>query len=121
MNLLKDTLEILRSAKRKEGDVLWVGNNKFWFTWNEFKKLAKNADFDGGYGAQEVAVDLIIVGKDFWMTRGEYDGSEWWEYHKYPTKPPRKIRLTALTVHQSKHDPSCGWENLTTLNFGEKE
>jgi hypothetical protein len=22
-----------------------------------------------------------------WATRGEYDGSEWWEYHKLPQVP----------------------------------
>ena len=29
----------------------------------------------------------MVVGSDWWMTRGEYDGSEWWEMHWYPNKP----------------------------------
>ena len=34
-----------------------------------------------GYGASAIATDLIVYFKDnTYMTRGEYDGSEWWEY-----------------------------------------
>ena len=45
-----------------------------------FKKIGK-IEYSGGFGAQEIAADLIIYFKDkSYITRGEYDGSEWWEY-----------------------------------------
>ena len=42
-------------------------------------------DYDSGYGLQELGG--VVVFKDgSWLERGEYDGSEWWEYKKTPTK-----------------------------------
>lgn len=35
-----------------------------------------------GYGASAIATDLIIYFYDnTYIIRGEYDGSEWWEYN----------------------------------------
>lgn len=35
-----------------------------------------------GYGSAAIATDLIIYFKDHtYIVRGEYDGSEWWEYN----------------------------------------
>ena len=31
-----------------------------------------------------MAIDLKIIGKDWWMERREYDGAEWWEFKKAP-------------------------------------
>ena len=42
-------------------------------------------EYDSGYGGQEL--DGIIVFNDgSWLSRGEYDGSEWWEYNTTPGK-----------------------------------
>jgi len=50
--------------------------------YNEF--LSKlDFDYDSGYGAQYV-FGYVWLTEGVWMTRGEYDGSEWWEWHKYP-------------------------------------
>ena len=67
------------------------------YNWNEWYLLPKNYTkeqyneflikinkyYDSGYGSQEL--DGIILFKDSYSTRGEYDGSEWWENHKLPT------------------------------------
>jgi len=42
--------------------------------------------YDEGYGAQYV-FGYIWLTNGVWMDRGEYDGSEWWEWHKYPQIP----------------------------------
>lgn len=43
-------------------------------------------DYDNGFGTQ--VVDGTIVFTDgTWLTRGEYDGSEWWENHVCPQEP----------------------------------
>lgn len=45
-----------------------------------------NYDYDSGYGGQELyGVIWYIDGT--WSDRGEYDGSEWWEYFKCPQIP----------------------------------
>lgn len=52
-------------------------------TWDEFAAQA-NKNYDNGFGAAEVFEATMIVGKDFWLERHEYDGAEWWEYKKTP-------------------------------------
>jgi len=45
-----------------------------------------NFSYDSGYGGQEVFGNIWY--KDgAWSERGEYDGSEWWEYKKCPEIP----------------------------------
>jgi hypothetical protein len=40
-------------------------------------------DYDSGYGGQELFGTLWL--KDgTWLSRGEYDGSEWWKHNTLP-------------------------------------
>lgn len=87
MNLFAETLEKLKENGKTFNDVLWCGSYECSMTPEEFKKIAELTEYDEGYGGQEVANDLIVVGADFWLERHEYDGSEWWEYKEYPVKP----------------------------------
>ena len=32
-------------------------------------------------------MSLVVVGKDFWLERNNYDGSEWWEFKQVPVEP----------------------------------
>ena len=84
-NLLEETLEELKNNSLTEDDVIWAGSVDHRISWSRFKVLA-NKDYDSGYGGQEVCKDLLVVGKEWWLERHEYDGSEWWEYKKYPTE-----------------------------------
>ena len=45
-----------------------------------------NWNYDSGYGGQEV-FGTIWYNDGTWSSRGEYDGSEWWEYHSVPCIP----------------------------------
>ena len=40
-------------------------------------------EYDNGYGGQEL-FGYIWYTDETWSERGEYDGSEWWEYKKRP-------------------------------------
>ena len=42
-------------------------------------------EYDDGFGGQEL-FGMILTNKNSWLERGEYDGSEWWEYRTIPTK-----------------------------------
>ena len=43
-------------------------------------------EYDSGYGGQELFGTLWL--KDgTWLSRGEYDGSEWWEHNSLPEIP----------------------------------
>lgn len=79
-NLLEETKRAIKTSGHTVDDIVHIGNNEYKCTWQEFENLA-NVEYDNGYGAQEVAKDLIIVfsdGQTMW--REEYDGSEWWAY-----------------------------------------
>lgn len=51
----------------------------------QFKKdVISLGQYDSGYGLQELFGDVVF--KDgTWLSRGEYDGSEWWHYNIKPT------------------------------------
>ena len=59
--------------------------------WNEF---LSNIDFmyDSGYGGQEV-FGTIWYTDGTWSERGEYDGSEWWNYQSCPEIPIELKRI----------------------------
>lgn len=107
-NLLEETIKDLKQHGLSPNDVLWCGSEEFGsFSWEVFKMLADKT-YDSGYGGQEVAKDLLIVGKDWWMERYEYDGSESWDFKRYPLKPS-DTNLTSVFAR------SC-WETLKKIN-----
>jgi hypothetical protein len=121
MNLLKETIEDLNAYGKTPADVLWVGTTGIKTTWDAFAAVAQNADYDCGYGAQKVAENLLIVGRDFWLERQEYDGSERWEFKSLPIcKASEDSEIKAYTIAQAEEsgntDISCGWESLERLN-----
>lgn len=50
--------------------------------WENFLKFL-DRDYDSGYGGQNL-FGTVVCEDGIWFDRGEYDGSEWWETHKYP-------------------------------------
>ena len=85
-NLLRETLYVLEQYDKKPSDVLWVGTLDKYMTWEDFVKKA-DFDYDDDYGRAEVNEDLMVVGKNWWLERVEYDGSEWWRFKKRVRKP----------------------------------
>lgn len=78
MNLLQETIERLERNGKSPADVEWVGiKDATYYSWADFKKQAKHISYDNGFGRAEIAADLVVVGKDFWLEREEYEGSEW--------------------------------------------
>lgn len=94
-NLLEETIAMLKENDKSEKDVLWCGNKDLNFTWQHFITVA-NRDYDSGFGGQEIASDLLVVGEDFWMERHEYDGSEWWEYKQNPIFPDNEVNIKRI-------------------------
>lgn len=97
-NLLQETIDFLKEHGKTENDVLWVGRNddgcssdKAANVKNSWEWFKKNADFeyDDDLGINEIPLSLIIVGKDFWLERHEYDGAEWFEFKTMPKEPDK--------------------------------
>lgn len=116
-NLLEETIKKLANNGKLETDVLWVGTRTHKTTWEQFKIIA-DTEYHDGFGGQEVARDLLIVGKDWWMERHEYDGSENWEFKTLITEPTETIDLKALTTSQSKKlgYNASSWSTLLEIN-----
>jgi hypothetical protein len=49
-----------------------------------FLELMK-IEYDSGYGGQYL-FGYIVFTDGTWLTRGEYDGSEWWKHHECPER-----------------------------------
>lgn len=54
----------------------------------DYEQFLEDLDFeyDSGYGLQEL-YGIIWLEDGSWFSRGEYDGSEWWERNVLPTIP----------------------------------
>ena len=58
------------------------------YTDQEFEKFMEDLDFeyDAGWGSQCIG-GTVWFGDGTWLTRNEYDGSEWWAYLYTPKIP----------------------------------
>jgi len=98
MNLLQETIKAVKGSGHKESDIVFIGSEESGHqcTWDEFKKLA-DIEYDNGYGSAEIASDLIVVFSDgATMWRGEYDGSEWWNYSSPFVMPANRLPIKNL-------------------------
>ena len=117
-NLLNETIKDIKNSGHTPEDIIFIGseNSGYSCSWNEFKKLA-NEEYDDGFGASKVAIDLIIVFTDgAKMWRGEYDGSEWWNY----SKPFKKPKILKPIKHLFIFGGKIGWETVKQLNEEEE-
>jgi len=98
-NLLKETEDFIELSGHTVADIVFIGSEDSGHqcTWSEFKVIA-DIEYDPGFGAQEVAMDLIIVfsnGRK--MSRDEYDGSEGWVCEKPFVMPDESLPISRLT------------------------
>jgi hypothetical protein len=116
-NLLAETIDILKSRDKTPADVSWVGVRiARWLavvpkekrlppdpmpvgSWDDFAKFA-DFEYNAGYGGNEVQGNLIVVGDNWWLERGEYDGSEWWEFKTIPQKSADTTPLRPTDLHE---------------------
>ena len=97
VNLKAETLRRLDHHGYTVDDIAWVGSTEFEIPVDRFFELADQG-YDSGFGSAKVCHDLIICMKDgSWFERGEYDGSEWWEY-QVPMRRPSVFIAEPKTV-----------------------
>lgn len=97
MNLWEETMDDLKERGYTWDDVEWVGTRKGIISKELFRILAQNTEYDSGYGAQEIARDLLLVGDGWWAERNEYDGAEHWSFNRPIEKPNKFIYPEKLT------------------------
>ena len=108
-NLWEETIEKLESNGKTFEDVIVIYGDDFLITKENFEEVAKKTNYDAGYGGQEIASDLKMLGADFLMTRNEYDGSELWDYFPIGNDIPKKFKVI-------KKLEGSSWENLAVIN-----
>ena len=101
-NLGEETISFLKKHGKKWSDVVGVCGNDFQITKEQFLELADKR-YDSGYGGNEVALDLKVVGKDFWLERNKYDGAEWWEYKEIPNLSALPIKKVDRIIRDADH------------------
>lgn len=117
INFLEETEMYMFKLGYFWSDVSFISGKEFSISVENFREVAANADYDPGYGAPEVAEDLVIVFNDgCWFDRREYDGSEWWAYNIVPKKPDSERKIHALVVEQKRNGEFSGWLTLEQMN-----
>lgn len=61
---------------------------KIGYTSNDMDEFLNKLDYEyhSGYGTQQLD-GIVWLTNNNWSTRGEYDGSEWWEHLQLPNIP----------------------------------
>lgn len=111
-NLLKETIGDITNSGHNPKDIIFIGSVRSGYscTWEEFKLLA-DFEYDSGYGSQKVATDLaIFFSENSYMSRKEYDGSEWWEYCSPQKLPTQTRKITTLGGDERM------WSSLKEIN-----
>lgn len=96
-NLWEETIGVLKEHDKTFDGVRFIQGNDFKITKENFEKVAKKTNYDGGYGSADVATDLVVVGKNWWLERGEYDGLEWWDYKESPKQVNEVREISQLS------------------------
>lgn len=122
MNFLKETKDALREKGYTFPDgIRAIQSKDLRISVRRFTELAEKTNYDNGYGAPEIATDLVILMEDgTWFERGEYDGAEWWRHVKPPSAIASwfddRVKRLATTAGQT------GWMTLAEMNgIEEKE
>ena len=107
-NLLKETRDILKDKGYNSRDVAWVGSEdgRYSLPYGEFCELIADVAYDAGYGGHHISSELVIIMHDgSWFSRGEYDGSEWWDYNKQPHMRLDAKPFTSVKITENYTDP----------------
>ena len=114
-NLLQETIDCITNYGKNPADVLWVGSRdgELSLSWEDFVAAA-NINYNSGYGGQEIACDLVVVGSYWWLEREEYDGSEGWAFKIATVLKPDHKPFTHLTSKTS-------WATLEEYDYTVKK
>lgn len=94
-NLYDETVLFLATKGKSIDDVVFVSGNGHEIPIDNFVAAAKDYNYDSIF-TNEVPIDLLVVGKDWWIERSKYDGSECWEYKTMPLRPKHIKRISGF-------------------------
>lgn len=97
MNLKEETIQAILSNGKGIADIEWIGSEDIKIPIDNFWEISDFV-YDDGFGAQRVPADLVIVGKNWWLERTEYDGSEGWVFKEKPIEPTKTMKLKKIPL-----------------------
>ena len=104
MNFYEITLAFLDQYAKTFDDIDWIGSKDFTISKDNFREAAERIrDNMGGFPAEEIPEDIVLVGKDFWIERNlnyeserDYSLYNCWVFKTKPTKPNCQKEVTSL-------------------------
>lgn len=111
--IFDETLDAIQSNGKTPNDVWWVGSHdgRYVISWDVFERQFSDVEYDSGYGGQEIASDLVVVGDNWWLSRSEYDGSECW---RFETRP--KVGTDTQTFSRITDPDGACWASIEEMN-----
>lgn len=110
MNFYDETIKSIVESGHSIDDIDWIGSESdkdvpgVRLDIDEFFDGIRGFYYDNGYGGEEIPVDLKIVFQDGeYLWRNTYDGSEWWEAVKTPTKPTTYVPFAGFVGDRYDH------------------
>jgi len=97
LNAKQELLNAIKKTAKIKCASIWGEKNeavlKLDYTSDDYNEFLKALDFnyDNGYGGQEL-FGTVWLEDGTWLSRGEYDGSEWWEHNAVPPIPSECIQ-----------------------------
>lgn len=93
MNLLEETIRVLKDNNKNLSDILRFGTRDGKMEGRLEDVL--NIEYYVNYWGRSINTRLILVGIDFWLERGieSEDKDEWWEFKTMPVEPTEYISL----------------------------
>jgi hypothetical protein len=85
--LLEETIKAITSEGKSTDSIEFVRIDDKHCSWEQFVQWTEDLEYNEGFGCCIINQKLMIVGKNWWLERHEYDGSEWWEFKQKPRKP----------------------------------
>jgi len=91
-NAKNELLEVLKGIAPLKCAIISNGQKnvvlKLNYSKAKYDKFLSEIDFeyDNGYGGQEL-FGTVWLDDNTWLSRGEYDGSEWWVHNVLPDVP----------------------------------
>lgn len=123
-NLLSETIEDLMNNGRMLSDIVAVIGDDRRISVEDFIRAA-DVEYDPYAKHTVVALDLMIIGKDFWMQRtvGRSFG-EWWAFYEVPQYehlPFVKTDVLLSTLSKSKEGRDSFYPSLELLNTEDED
>lgn len=115
--ILESLIKLLKENKKSISDICWIGSQDFSIPIDNFCQLASTIpEYERD---NDVAEDIIISGKDFWVEREIFENNGKWVYKVTPQKAKYEYTINALNFHNFSSEQFEMWEKIKQKRYRE--